>query len=591
MKKKKYDIFISYRRDGGINSAVALHSTLLQMNYRAFLDVNNLQSGKFDEALYDVIDHCTDFLLVLSPHALDRCADKDDWVRKEVERALQMNKNIIPIICDGGDVKALFTDAVPEDMKELLRYNVLKADVVQLQAMTALLRTNLRSRPAAAPQKRLTWMLAGVLLCALLAFGGYQLHQHMNIFPRTQQEKNIVESAIANQMINLTSFDLAQKEYLAALEDAVQYLQGSTDMSRQTLTASMELHMHLIGTQIDNVQNMPPLMLAQLTETPLPVADLDTQPHYVRSTLETLYENLMYLQYFLLDDEYTSQSDKIKWISIYREMALLENDMMFYGLNSALAKVSNEDALADLKQSMLPSLTTMYHGQVWQKNEADLKGYEESLLNRYTEQTNALGNLSEQSARIMEHEKELQALRIQAKTEMLQQEQETLQKLQNELNSAKAAAYEKFKPLATDDADLLWGKALRFLRLNMPDAAIECFTMYSVKTDDAAMRICGENANRFVEYMSETNIQGGVIVALHEEGKTPQPDLEIGDIIYQINGKTVYTFDDYIAGKNGNEASTLSVLRFTAAGPQYISAQLDPTCGLIGLMELKESDE
>ncbi len=587
MKKKKYDIFISYRRDGGINSAVALHSTLLQMNYRAFLDVNNLQSGKFDDALYDVIDHCTDFLLVLSPHALERCNEKDDWVRKEVERALQMNKNIIPIICDGGDVNELFTNAVPEDMKELLRYNVLKADVVQLQAMTALLRTNLHSRPVAAPQKRLTWVMVGVLLCALLAFGGYQLYQHLNTFPRTQQQKNAVEGTIATQMINLTAFDLAQKEYLSALDETLLYLNGNAQLSRPALSANMIRHMDLIITQIDSVQDMNAVLMAVVADTPLSSADLAAQPDYVRSTLETMYENLMYLEYYLLDDEFTTESDKIKWTQIYREMGLLENDMMFYGLNSAYVNVS-EDALADMKQSMLPQLTTLYKGQVWQKNEAELKGYETSLLNRYTEQVDALGNLSEQSARIMEHEKELQALRVQAKTEMLQQEQEELQKLQQELASAKAAMYEKFKPLATDDPDLLWGKALRFLKVGMHDAAIECFTMFSVKADDDNLRICGENANRFVEYMSETNIQGGVIVAMYEDGKTPQPGIQIGDIIYQVNGKTVYNFEDYIADKNGNEASTLSVLRFTASGPQYISTQLDPSCGLIGLYSLSE---
>ena len=589
MAKRKYDIFISYRRDGGINSAVALHSTLLQMNYRAFLDVNNLQSGKFDEALYDVIDHCTDFLLVLSPHALDRCADKEDWVRKEVERALQMNKNIIPIICDGGDVKALFTDAVPEDMKELLRYNVLKADVVQLQAMTALLRTNLRSRPAAAPQKQLLWVLIGALLCAALAFGGYQLHRHLNTFPRSDREKNLVEEVISAQMFNLTAFDLAQAEYLKALNKAEAYVAGNTNDTRAALSSEMNLHMELIHQQLENIRPISADLMDRVSASPIPAADLSAQPEYIRSTTETMFENLMYLENFLIDDETTLKSDKIQWIRIYREMALLENDMMFYALNASLISVE-EKALITLKADILPTLTTVYSKhQPWQNNEAELKGYEKSLLNQYEKQTDALQSLSEQSARILAHEKELQQLRIDTKADMLKQKQEEYLKLKNELAEKKNTYYQANKPRVTDDADLLWGKALRFLKLSMPEAAIECFTMYTMVETDPDLRLCGENASRFVQYMPQTHITGGVIVALFEEGKAQQPGLEIGDIIYSVNGKDIFTFEDYIAAKDGNNTSSLAIMRFTPAGYELMKTELDPSCGLIGLYSLNES--
>ena len=57
MAQHQYDIFISYRREGGIDSAVALQSTLRQMHYRAFLDVDGLHAGKFDEALLRHIEY------------------------------------------------------------------------------------------------------------------------------------------------------------------------------------------------------------------------------------------------------------------------------------------------------------------------------------------------------------------------------------------------------------------------------------------------------------------------------------------------------------------------------------------------------
>ena len=83
-----YDVFISYRRSGGEYTAKILRDRLEDMGYRVFFDVESLRSGYFNTKLYSVIDECRDFLLILSPGALDRCANPDDWVRLEVERAL-----------------------------------------------------------------------------------------------------------------------------------------------------------------------------------------------------------------------------------------------------------------------------------------------------------------------------------------------------------------------------------------------------------------------------------------------------------------------------------------------------------------------
>ena len=123
----------------------------------------------------------------------------------------------------------------------------------------------------------------------------------------------------------------------------------------------------------------------------------------------------------------------------------------------------------------------------------------------------------------------------------------------------------------------------------MPEAAIECFTMYTMVETDPDLRLCGENASRFVQYMPQTHITGGVIVALFEEGKAQQPGLEIGDIIYSVNGKDIFTFEDYVAAKDGNNASSLAIMRFTPAGYELMKTELDPSCGLIGLYSLNES--
>ena len=91
---KRYDIFVSYRR---ISFPIAnlIATRLKAAGYRVFFDIEEMRSGPFNDQLYSVIEGCRDFLIVLPDGALDRCHDKEDWVRKEVMHAMTHKKNIM----------------------------------------------------------------------------------------------------------------------------------------------------------------------------------------------------------------------------------------------------------------------------------------------------------------------------------------------------------------------------------------------------------------------------------------------------------------------------------------------------------------
>ena len=91
-----YDIFISYRRDGGKELARPLKSELELRGYRVFLDFDELKDGVFDRRIMEAIDAAPIFMVILSPHALDRCANADDWVRREIEYALSTTATSSP---------------------------------------------------------------------------------------------------------------------------------------------------------------------------------------------------------------------------------------------------------------------------------------------------------------------------------------------------------------------------------------------------------------------------------------------------------------------------------------------------------------
>lgn len=118
----KYSVFISYRRTG-FETANLIAEKLRSMGYSVFFDVESLRGGKFNEQLFQVIDGCTDFVLVLPKDALERCADKDDWVRKEVMYAMLKQKNIVPVMLNDFD----WPDPMPSGMEELKDYQAVTA--------------------------------------------------------------------------------------------------------------------------------------------------------------------------------------------------------------------------------------------------------------------------------------------------------------------------------------------------------------------------------------------------------------------------------------------------------------------------------
>ncbi|MCM1152653.1 MAG: SUMF1/EgtB/PvdO family nonheme iron enzyme [Muribaculum sp.] len=118
MNQQKYDIFISYRRDGGAQYARILQLMLNQRGYKVFLDYNELTDGKFGDHIQQAIKDARIFMLILSKGALDRCKNEGDWVRREILLAIQEGKHIIPINPDNT------FEGIPDGIPEIIREEV-----------------------------------------------------------------------------------------------------------------------------------------------------------------------------------------------------------------------------------------------------------------------------------------------------------------------------------------------------------------------------------------------------------------------------------------------------------------------------------
>ena len=101
MSGKNFDVFISYRRSDGTDKARILDLAFSIDDCRTFLDFKSLGVGAFDKRLEDAVLDAPIFVMVLTPDYFARCNEEGDWVRKEIELALDNNKIIIPINYDG----------------------------------------------------------------------------------------------------------------------------------------------------------------------------------------------------------------------------------------------------------------------------------------------------------------------------------------------------------------------------------------------------------------------------------------------------------------------------------------------------------
>ncbi len=106
-------VFISYRRTN-LPWALFIYQNLTMHGYDVFFDYLSIGSGDFERVILENIRAKAHFIVILTPSALERCKEAGDWLRREIETALDEKRNIIPLMVDSFDfgspsVKAALT--------------------------------------------------------------------------------------------------------------------------------------------------------------------------------------------------------------------------------------------------------------------------------------------------------------------------------------------------------------------------------------------------------------------------------------------------------------------------------------------------
>ncbi len=130
---QRFDIFISYRRKGGIKDARLVDEKLRNSGYSVSFDIDTLGRGKFTDTLNTRLKGCKDFIVIFEPSYYERFYDEhghiqpeevldEDWCYLELKNALLMQKNIIPLV----QKDFIFPRNLPKDVRDVAEMNAIQ---------------------------------------------------------------------------------------------------------------------------------------------------------------------------------------------------------------------------------------------------------------------------------------------------------------------------------------------------------------------------------------------------------------------------------------------------------------------------------
>lgn len=123
MARIEKTVFISYRRKD-ISWALTVYQDLTYQGYDVFFDYTSIPSGDFEQIIISNIKARAHFVLILTPTTFDRCSEPGDWLRREIEIAIEEKRNIIPLFFDDFSFGAKnVSEKLTGKLKNVSRYN------------------------------------------------------------------------------------------------------------------------------------------------------------------------------------------------------------------------------------------------------------------------------------------------------------------------------------------------------------------------------------------------------------------------------------------------------------------------------------
>ena len=576
MYRKSYDVFISYRRNGGQDTAKMIRDALTEKGYKVFFDVESLRSGDFNTELYSVIEGCQDFILICNEGGLDRCQNDDDWVRLEIECAVRNNKNIVPVLLRNF----AFPESLPNAIDPIRYKSGIEANTAFFDAFIAKLKEFCISKPplwrrivqSVVFQKTLPFLIA-LLIIVAAGLGVFGVFRHMqNTFPRTTVEKSITDSVFVNMEQNLAVCNNIVENVQKTYTYAERYLQTGSD---QAFTDYMFYYgfakNYLTGIDYTSLKASDAL-LNKLDGCVLDGSTIALMPDVIQSDAEQITGDLNLLFALLKADNPLPVEQKQACLSFMSKMLDCFSDHIKYGVNEILLPVNESYLHSFIEACNTDYLALQYVDYVWIFDANQLESKIEANYNMQTNLTTDLAAIVGDSNKTLQEAKSQQtAAEEQTETaitgssdvsDSLSEKASELEQLNTKIDAKTQEAMQKFAPSDDLDDETLWGYMGRNLSLGFFDQAVECLELFG-KRDTVNGSVYVPILTKYIRYVESGHEPYGVAVLGYNPDGPAHPFYRIGDIILSVDGNKVMDTDNL---SSDNPDAVIKVLRYEPSG-------------------------
>ena len=201
-----HDVYITFRQTTIASYiSISVQKWLGANGLNCHTGFDRLRKGDFPEELVQTIDRCNDVIVIITSDTWGRADDETCWMTKEIQTALLLNKNIIPLIMLGEDWPA----SIPESLSHLRHLNAVIFDPQHIDATIEKLKFTLTASPnqykvlpyngnkkfifISYSHKDSSQVLS---IISKMINQGYRVWYDEGIVPGTEWDKNIAEHII-----------------------------------------------------------------------------------------------------------------------------------------------------------------------------------------------------------------------------------------------------------------------------------------------------------------------------------------------------------------------------------------------------------
>lgn len=638
---ERFDIFISYRREGGYETAKILYDNLTQMRYRVSFDLETLRGGKFNTQLYQRIEQCSDVLAIMSKDSLNlRENPEDDWFRLEIAHALKHKKNIVPVFL--RDFKFPQKEKLPPDIADLVDYQGVTASQEHFDSVLQRICKNFQSKPC-----RRRWPVMAAMAAVFIAVMGTGIwlnRDEIFPYPFTDEQKKQVELLSANMMLVGEAYnefmhaegdlyDAAERSILAgdkrAFDDAAPLFSHRLKKAREQFSA-------VFSPVADFFRNGG--------EMPVDYAGMQVFLEGLSQQLRLADEVIPSLERICDPAFPCEKADRLRMLGNKRQIHDIYSDSFSVSVMGLFCNISL-DALDDFAKAMRKWPQFRLLSDPWLRDEKAIKNKADALGNKFEaaigemqtilgEQNAALavdsqnfrkdmaniGITPEQTEKMLAAnttlanitvlmsaakampERELDLYKKQmveagatveqadaqiAKLREMFELKKKMVEAQDGLADVLEKARKDFAPKDDDDIGTLWRKMLRFMKIDMPEEAKLCVEALRRRSDEKCPSAALDVAEAIFFAKDKLPFEGGVLVCSYEPPATGHAIFRIGDVIAEVNGKPCRQSQDF----TGKVDTAYTIYRRNAKGVfEKASATMPADQPRVLLVNLAEED-